>query len=78
MPQLHVIGRHIFQGDPGHPINLDNMQILDNQSDWFKREVVVVVVLGLKEAIYIRTVKLSLNKGGGRYQLPSGWDNFLG
>ena len=35
-------------------LNFDNVQILDRESDWFTR--------GVKEAIYTRTLKPSLNK----------------
>ena len=36
---------------------------------WFER--------GVKEAIHIRALKLSLNRDGGRYNLPSIWNNII-
>ena len=48
---------------------MEDAQILAVEPRWFER--------GVKEAIYIRTTKPSLNKDGGRYQLPSIWTNLL-
>ena len=51
---LSEVSRHIYQQSPEHTFSFDNVQILDREPDWFKR--------GVKEAIYIRTLKLSLNR----------------
>ena len=32
---------------------------------------------GVKEAIYIRALNPSLNRDGGRYNLPPVWDNII-
>ena len=68
------VSRNIFQEDPVHSFDLDNLQILDHKSDWFKRR----GGGGLKEVIYIRTLKLSLNKDRDRYHLPRVCYNLLG
>ena len=41
---------------------LENTEILTTESRWFERD--------MKEAIYIRALNPSLNKDGGRYNLP--------
>ena len=40
----------------------ENIEILTTESRWFER--------GTNEAIYIRALNQSLNKDGGRYNLP--------
>ena len=47
-------------------MELENTEILTAESRWFERRV--------KEAIYIRTLNPSLNRDGGRYNLPPVWD----
>ena len=39
------------------------------ESRWFER--------GVKEAIYIKALNPSLNRDGGRYNLPAVWDNII-
>ena len=63
------VSRHIHDCNPGHGISLDNVKILDREPAWFDR--------GVKEAIYIRTLKPALNRDGGRYQLSHIWDRSL-
>ena len=46
--------------------NLENTEILTTESRWFDR--------GVKGAIYIRALNQSLNRDGGRYNLPPVWD----
>jgi hypothetical protein len=54
----------------GHPIGINNFEILDKEEDWFRR--------GVKEAIYERQHQPSLNKRGGlRYNLPHTWDKSI-
>ena len=63
------VSQHIHRYHIGHSFDMDNVKILDQDPDWFRR--------GVKEAIQIRTLKPSLNRDGGRYQLPEVWDNIL-
>ncbi len=48
---------------------IENAKILTVELKWFER--------GVKEAIYIRVAKPSLNKDGGQYNLPPVWNNIL-
>ena len=50
-------------------MELDNTEILTTEPRWFER--------GVKEAIYIRALNPSLNRDGGRYNLPPVWDNII-
>ena len=43
--------------------------ILTTEPRWFER--------GVKEAIFIRALNPSLNRDGGKYNLPSVWDNVI-
>ena len=63
------VSKHLHKECPDHNFTVDNVKILDRESDWFKR--------GVKEAIYIRIMEPTLNRDGGRYQLPSIWNNTL-
>ena len=63
------VSKHIHTDSPNHTISLDNTKILSVESKWFER--------GVKEAIYIRALKPSLNKDGGRYNLPPVWNNII-
>ena len=54
----------------GHKINTEDVVILDREERWFER--------GVKEAIYERVEKPSLNKRGGlRFQLSHAWNQSL-
>ena len=44
---------------------MDNTEVLTTEPRWFER--------GVKEAIYIRALNPSLNRDGGRYNLPPVW-----
>ena len=48
---------------------LENISVLDHEPKWFDH--------GVKEAIYIRAQSPTLNRDGGRYQLPHIWDTLL-
>ena len=61
--------RHIHQDFPNHSVSLDNTKILDREPRWFER--------GVKEAVHIRSIKPTLNKDGGRHQLPHIWDRLI-
>ena len=63
------VSQHIYIESPGHTVDLDKVKILDKDDRWFER--------GVKEAIYIRAYKPSLNKDGGRYRLPRVYDPLL-
>ena len=56
------VSKHIHTDSPDHTITLDNTKILAVEHKWFER--------GVKEAIHIRALKPSLNRDGGRYNLP--------
>ena len=55
------VSNHIHIESPGHHIDPDEVKILDREPRWFER--------GVKEAIYIKVNKPTLNKDGGRYKL---------
>ena len=63
------VSRHIHTDSPSHTIMLENTKILSVEPKWFQR--------GVKESIYIRALKPSLNKDGGRYNLPPIWNNII-
>ena len=63
------VSRHIHSTTSGHSIDLDNTNILAVEPRWFER--------GVKEAIHIRAASPTLNKDGGRYQLPTIWNNII-
>ena len=63
------ISSHINRDKPSHSVSLANAKILDREDDWFAR--------GVREAIHIRAHHPSLNKDGGRYQLPHIWDSLI-
>ena len=54
---------------PGHHIEFVEVKILDREPHWFKR--------GVKEAIYIKADKPTLNNDGGRYKLPGAYESIL-
>ena len=61
--------RAIHTDNPNHNITLENTKILSVEHKWFER--------GVKEAIYIRAMNPSLNRDGGRYNLPLVWNNII-
>ena len=63
------VSQHIHIESPGHTVSLDKVQILDTEQDYFVR--------GVKEAIYIRALKPSLNRDSGRFRLPANYDALL-
>ncbi|XP_072042908.1 uncharacterized protein [Amphiura filiformis] len=64
------VSKHIHIESPGHQVDLEQVKILDREPKYFER--------GVKEAIYIRVNQPSLNRDGGRYQLPRVYDQVLG
>ena len=63
------VSQHIDIESPGHHVDLNQVKILDREPRSFER--------GVKEAIYIRVNKPSLNKDRGRYKLPRVFDPIL-
>ena len=63
------VSQQIHIESPGHHMDLEKVQILDTAPRWFERSV--------KDAIHIRANQPSLNKDGGRYQLPRVYDPIL-
>ena len=63
------VAKHIHTDQPEHTVELDNTEILTTEPRWFER--------GVKEAIYIRALNPSLNRDGGRYNLPPVLDNII-
>ena len=54
----------------GHKVDLKNVLILDRDENWFTR--------GIKESIWERVEKPSLNRRGGlRFNLPRIWDRAI-
>ena len=50
-------------------MELEDTEVLTTKSRWFER--------GVKEEIYIRALNPSINKDGGRYNVPPVWDNIF-
>ncbi|XP_066279172.1 uncharacterized protein [Branchiostoma lanceolatum] len=63
------VSQHLHIESPGHSVSLDKVKILDTESDFVAR--------GIKEAIYIRALRPSLNRDGGRYRLSNTYDPLL-
>ena len=63
------VSKHIHGDHPNHNITLENTEVLTVEPKWFER--------GVKEAIYIRAIQPSLNRDGGRYNLPAVWNNII-
>ncbi len=63
------VSRHVHLDHPDHSISMDDTNILEVASKWFEH--------GVKEVIHIRVTHPSLNKDGGRCNLPSVWTNIL-
>ena len=63
------VSQHVHVDRQEHGVSLDKVKILTVENRKFER--------GVKEAIYIRVAKPSLNKDGWRYLLPSVWTNLL-
>ena len=61
--------QNIHTDNPNHNITLENTKILSVEHKWFER--------GVKEAIYITAMNPSLNRDGGRYNLPPVWNNII-
>ena len=60
---------HIHNGCKGHTVHMEEAKILTVEPKWFER--------GVKEAIYIWALHPSLNRDGGRYNLPPVYNNMI-
>ena len=63
------VSRHIHNDCKGHTVHIEEAKILTVKPKWFER--------GVKEAINIRALHLSLNRDGGRYNLPPVYNNMI-
>ena len=63
------VSRHIHTDCKGHIVHIEETKILTVEPKWFERSV--------KEAIYIRALHASLNRDGGRYNLPPVCNNMI-
>ena len=52
-----------------HTVHIEEAKILTVEPKWFER--------GVKEVIYIRALHPSLNRDGGRYNLPPLYNNMI-
>ena len=64
---ISEVSKHIHVDHPQHSVELENTEVLTTEPRWFER--------GVKEVIYIIALNPSLNRDGGRYNLPPVWDN---
>ena len=63
------VSKHINTVCPGHKVDFCQVQILSRDANWYTR--------GIREAIHIRLNKPTLNRDGGRFQLPHIWDSLI-
>ena len=64
-PTSSEVSQHTHHTAPGHSIDFDESNILTVEPKW------------VKEAIAIRQRRPTLNRDGGRYELPPVWGNLL-
>ena len=63
------VADHLHKDTRGHSINFKTTKVLDREPRWFER--------GIRESIYIRAYKPTLNRNAGRYTLPAVWDRLI-
>ena len=63
------VARHLHVDSPGHSLDFTNTKVLDRDQRWLER--------GIKEAVYIRAHKPTLNASPGRYLLPTVWNRVI-
>ena len=63
------VAQHIHIESPGHQVDIKNVKVLSRDQRWFER--------GIKEAIYIKFLRPSLNRDQGRHHLPEIWTNTI-
>ena len=65
----HEVADHIHIESPDHRVDFKDTKVLDRDQSWWER--------GIREAIYIRTLKPTLNRNEGRYTLPTVWNRVI-
>ena len=63
------VAKHLHVDCRGHAVNFENTKVLDQDQRWLER--------GIKEAVYIRAHKPTLNASPGRYLLPTVWNRVI-
>ena len=63
------VAKHLHVDCPGHSVDFKNAKVLDQDQRWLER--------GIKEAVYIRAHKPTLNASPGRYLLPTVWNRII-
>ena len=63
------VAKHLHVDNKGHTVDFANTKILDRDQRWLHR--------GIKEAVYIRAHRPTLNASPGRYQLPTVWNRII-
>ena len=63
------IADHLHKDTRGHNIDFKSTKVLDREPRWFER--------GIRESIYIRAYKPTLNRNAGRYTLPAVWNRLI-
>ena len=63
------VAQHIHIESPGHQVDIKDVKVLNRDQRWFER--------GIKEAIYIRALRPTLNRDQGRHHLPGIWTNTI-
>ena len=69
MVRKSEVAEHIHLKAPGHQLDFEKTRILDRDARWFQR--------GIREAIYIRAQKPTLNRNAGSYTIPVVWDPII-
>ena len=60
------VSKHVHIDQPGHRVDLKDVQVLSTEPAWFER--------GVQEAIFIRKNSPTLNQDGGRFVLSHIYD----
>ena len=63
------VSKHLHVDTRGHSVNFKDTKVLDQEQRWLER--------GIKEAVYIRAHKPTLNASPGRYILPTVWNRVI-
>ena len=63
------VAEHIHLESPGHQIDFSDAKVLDRDPRYFER--------GVREAIYIRAQRPTLNRNQGRFLLPTVWNRIV-
>ena len=63
------VSKHLHVDTRGHSVDFKDTKVLDQEQRWLER--------GIKEAVYIRAHKPTLNASPGRYILPTVWNRVI-